>query len=367
MLPESDVRVDSSHTIKMFAIIKEWDEGSDCQTTNTDKYLLLVLFKLGLDIAVFYLCCRKIYTSFISMCGLSIILADAAMAFAVAIMWFTEPEKNLVSLCFILANASTLYKALPLPILCLGLLNYCLENLLNSNQRTVCKLLKNLGLTLLVWIQAFICAFDSVRTKLIELDYVIGTKALVCAVEESALINYFILVVFIIVIVSMLPFCSRIPQWIKEADRLCELREKQENQKSDFLFTSPQCHETKGSEDTCPNDTIKPRPPLWFSLTLGFGIFWMPYLIVTAASVVFGLDVPAYINVNLLWLECTNSVVVGVLFWIKSKSLGPYSNPPENVCMWHIYWHLSKGTQPQLLPIAVFNPSEEKQNTIFNV
>ncbi|XP_029011831.1 probable G-protein coupled receptor 160 [Betta splendens] len=365
MLPESVASVESSHFFKMFAIIKEWDEGSGCHTTNTDKYLLLVLFKLGLDIAVFYLCCRRICTSFITMCSLSIILADVGMAISVASLWFLEPERSLVTLCFILANASAIYKALPLPIMCLGLLNYCLENSLHSNQRTVWKFLKNLVLTLLVWMQAFMYTFGSVRSKLIELDYVNGTKALVCAAEESSLINHLILGVFIIVIFSMLPFCSRIPQWIKEADRLCDLREKQENQKSDFFFTSTQWNETKGNEDT--NDTIKERPPLWFSLTMGFGIFWMPYLIVTVASVVFGLDVPAYINVNLLWLECMNSVVMGVMFWIKSKKLGPYSNLPENVCMWHIYWHLSKGTQQQPLPISVFNPSKEKQNTILSV
>lgn len=367
MLPELSASVDSSHTIKMLAIIKQWEEGSGCQTSNTDKYLLLILFKLGLDIVAFYLCCRKLYTSFLSMCSLTIILADAVMAFSVATMWFLGPERSLLPLCFLLANASAIYGALPLPMMCLGLLDYCLENTLNSNQSAVCKLLRNVVLTLLVWIQAFIYAFGSVKAELIELNYVTQIKALVCAVEESSLINYFILGVFTMLIFSVLPFWSRIPQWVKEADRLCELREERENQRSDFLFTSTPCMETKSNKDTYLNDTIKPRPPLWFSLTLGFGIFWMPYLIVTVACLVFGFDVPAYVTVNLLWLECTNSILVGVMFWIKCKTLGPYSHLTENVCMWHIYWHLSKGTQQQQLPVAVFNPSKEKRKSIFYV
>lgn len=364
MLPELSASLETSHTMNMLAIIKQWQEGSSCQFTNTDKYLFLILLKLGLDSAAFYLCCRKFYTSFLGMCSLSIILTDAVMAFCVATTWFLRAETSLMSLCFILANASAIYGALPLPMMCLGILDYCLEN---GNQSTIRKLLRNVILTLLVWIQAFIYAFGSVKAELIELDYVTGIKALVCALQESTLINYFVLVLFSIVIFSTLPFWSRIPQWLKEAHELHELREEQENQKSDFLFTSTPYKETKSVEDTYLYKSTSPRPPLWFSLTLGFGIFWMPYLTVTVACLVYGFGIPAYVTVNLLWLECTNSLLVGVMFWIKSKTLGPYSHLPENVCSWHVYWHLSKETQLQLLPLAVSNPAKEKRNTFFYV
>lgn len=364
MLPELSASLETSQTMNMLAIIKQWQEGSSCQSINTDKYLFLILLKLGLDSAAFCLCCRKLYTSFLSMCSLSIILADTVMAISVATMWFLGAETSLVSLCFILANASAIYGALPLPMVCLGLLDYCLEN---GNQTTTRTLLRNVVLTLLVWIQACIYAFGSVKAKLIELDYVTGIKALVCTLQESTLINYFVLVLFSIVIISMLPFWSRIPQWLKEADRLHELREEQENQKSDFFFTSTPYKETKSDEDTYLYETTSPRPPLWFSLTLGFSIFWMPYLIVTVACLVYGFGVPAYVTVNLLWLECTNSLLVGAMFWIKSKTVGPYSNLPENVCSWHVYWHLSKETQQQLLPVAISSPTKEKRNTILYV
>ena len=147
---------------------------------------------------------------------------------------------------------------------------------------------------------------------------------------------------------------------------LYELREKQGNQRSD-LFTSPSSTEEKGGEDIYLEETIQSKPPLWFSLTLAFTIFWIPYVAVSVACLVFGYGVPAYISVNLLWLECTNSLLMGVVFWVNSKSLGPYSHLPGNVCLWHVYWHLSKGTwrrQQQQLPIVVYNPSKEMRNTL---
>ncbi|XP_042348531.1 probable G-protein coupled receptor 160 [Plectropomus leopardus] len=364
MLPESAAQ--TSHTVKMLGIIEQWDEASGCHTGNTDKYLLLMFFKLGLDAAVLHLCCPKRYTSFLSICSLSIVLADLVMVLFVASMWFLGPDRYLVSLCFILAKASTTYGALPLPMMCLGFLDYCLVDSNLCNQSTFGKYLRNASLTVLVWILAYIYSFVSANSDLMELDYVTGIKALVCQVEESALIAYFILGLFTCVICTMLPYWSMIPQWLKEAERLSEEREEQGNQSSDFLFISTNNTETKSSKENY-QETVQPYPPLWFSLTLGFGVFWIPYLTVSVACMVLGYGVPAYITVNLLWLECTNSFLMGVVFWVNSKSQGPYSQLPENVCLWHVYWHLSKGTRQHQLPVAVFNPSKVKRNSLLHV
>ncbi|XP_070766266.1 probable G-protein coupled receptor 160 [Enoplosus armatus] len=348
----------------MLAITERWEGGSDCHTDNTEKYLLHMLFKVGLDATVFYICYRKLYTSFLSMCSMSIILADLVMACSMANVWFLRAERSPVSPCFLLANASATYGALPLSMMCLGLLDYCSEATSLGNQSAFCKFLRNAILTLLVWMLAIVYSFSSVKAELMELDYVTGIKTLVCEVEESTLVTYFILGIFTAVICALLPFWSRIAQWVKEADRLFEAREEQEDERSDLLFTSTNCTDTKSSEENYLDETIGPRPPLWLSLTLGFGTFWMPYLAVTVACLVFGFGVPAYITVNVVWLECTNSLLTGVVFWVKSKMLGPYSNLPENVCLWQIYWHLSQGTRLQPLPVAVFNPTKGKRNTL---
>lgn len=350
----------------MLGIIEQWDVASGCHTANTDKYLFLMLFKLGVDVLVLYLCCRKLYTSFLSMCSLSIIVADLVIVLFVASVWFFGPDMYLVSLCFILANASTIYGALPLPMMCLGLLDYCLEDTYLCNQKALYKYLRNSVLTLLVWMLAIIHSTGSTNFDLMELEYETGIKALVCEVKESTLITYFILVLFTAVICTMLPYWSMIPQWVKEAERLADTREERENQSSD-LFTSTNCTDTKNTEENYLEETVQPCPPLWLSLTLGFGMFWMPYLAVSVVCMILGFGVPAYITVNLLWLECTNSFLMGVVFWVNSKTQGPYTQLPENVCLWHVYWHLSNGTQQQQLPIAVFNPSKGKRNSLLYV
>ncbi|XP_023283469.1 probable G-protein coupled receptor 160 isoform X2 [Seriola lalandi dorsalis] len=365
MPPELTETLSTRNSVKMLAIMKQWEDGSGCQTDNTEKYLALLLFKLGLDAVVFYLCCRKLHASFLSLCSMSLLLADVLVACCMAAVWFFGAERSPVSACLFLAHTSATFGALPLPMMCLGLLDYCIEDTNIGRQSTFCKFLRNMVLTLLVWTQAVIYSLSSVKAKMMELDYMTGIKAVVCEVEESTLVPYFILGLFTTVFFTMLPFCSRITQWVKEAGRISELREEQENQGSDLFISAPST-ETKSSKEYYL-ETTQPRPPLWFSLTLGFTTIWMPYLIVSVACLVLGYGAPAYITVNLLWLECTNSLLVVVVLWLKSKWLGPYSQLPENVCLLHVYWHLSKGRWQQQLPTGVFNPSKRKRSTLLYV
>lgn len=348
----------------MFAIIEQWEVGASCHTGSTDKYVFLMLFKLGLDMTTFYVCSRKPFPSLLSMCSLSIVLADLATVSTLAAMWFLGPDETPVSLCSLLATASTTYEALPLPMAFLGLLNYCLCDTCHHKRSTSWKKLRDVLLTLLVWITALIYSFCFAKAEILELDVKPKTKALVCQVKESTAVTCFIFMSFTVVLCAALPYLSSIPRWLEEADQLSEKREEKDNQTSDFFVVSSKHTETKLSEE----HPEKPdRPPMWLSLMLGFAVFWMPYLGTSAICLFFGFGVPAYINVNVLWLECTNSLLMGVVFWANSDLQGPYCNLPENVCSWHAYWHLSKGTGQQQLPIAVFNPSKAKRKTLFYV
>ncbi|XP_068589748.1 probable G-protein coupled receptor 160 [Cebidichthys violaceus] len=349
----------------MLGIVAQTDVVSGCHTDNAGIYLVIMLFKMGLDATVFF-SGRKLYTSFLGMCSLSIILADSVMVLLFSSLLFLGPERCLVSLCFILANASATYEALPPPLMCLGLLDWCLEGTYLGKQSTFSKFLRHTALTLLVWILAVIYSIGSVKSDLMELDYKEGLLVVLCEVRETILINYFILGLLSAVGCTMLPFCSMIPKWVGEADRISEAREERENQSSDLLFTSTNCMETKGIEENPPEQTVYPRPPLWFSLILGFSLTWMLYLTMSVVCMSLSFGVPAYITVNLLWLECTNSFLTGVMFWANSNKQGPYSLP-ENACPWPIYWHLSKGRQQQPFPAAVSNPSKEKRHTLLYV
>ncbi|XP_047465735.1 probable G-protein coupled receptor 160 [Mugil cephalus] len=359
MLPESMFSSESDYSYKIFAIMEVWEKTHLCHTDNKHKYFLLLLFKLGLDLAVFRLCSRKWYAYFLGMCSFSIILVDLALTVLMATVWFLGAGGSFLSACFLLSNASVTYGALPLPMLALGLLDYTLQ----GTCRTWCRALRNAAMTLLMWFVAVTYSLLSVTAELRELEYETGKKALVCETQQSKLITYFVVIVSTAVVFAFFPFLASVPRWIREADRLCKSREEKEDKGSDLFFTGDSCKVTTSFEE----DYQEPRPPLWFSLTLGFATFWMPFLFVSVTCLALGFEVPAYISVNLLWLECANSLLVGGLFWGQSKTQGPYNNLPENVCLWPVYWHLTNGTRNHPLPVAVSNPSnssKEKKNLL---
>lgn len=352
------------------AVLEQW-EDSGLHTNNNEKYFWLLLFKLGLDAAVFYACCPKQYTFFLNVSSLSIVVADFLLTFFMGAVWLLGTEGSFASACLLLGKASAAYGVLPLPMVGLGLIDYCFHDTFLINHTALSKLLKNVILTMLVWTTALIYSlgfFHSEPTRL-SYRYMTAIKVLVCKVEESTAITVIILGLFTVTFFMMLPFCSRIPQWVKEADKIYEAREEQAKTTSDLFFTSTWTHapETNGKEEQLPEKQVWTRPPLWSSLLLGFLIFWMPYLVVTVSCLLCGFAVPAYISVNLLWLECTNSFLVGLIFWLKSNIRGPYIHLPENVCSWQIYWQLSKGTAQSEAPIAVLNPTHVNKKALLYV
>ncbi|XP_034029055.1 probable G-protein coupled receptor 160 [Thalassophryne amazonica] len=365
MAPLLPVSSENYH-VKMLAIIEQWEGDYRCHTNNTGQYVLLTFFKTCLDATTLWLCFHK-KRSFISVFSFSLLLFDSLLAFFLATRWYIRDEQAFVPICFILAYASATCALLPLPVMVLLLWDCILEsaNILHCSPRWKC--LRNVLSTCGVWLIAIMLASLSVSADLMEVEMSGGMKTLVCEVQESTTITYSILVVFIAVVLSTIPFWSKIPKWMTEADRLWEVRDKlQENHRSNPLLMSSL---PKHTEEDFMKESTKPTllPPLWFSLILGFATFWMPYLLVSVACLTFDEGVPAYITFNLIWLECMNSLLVGVMFWVKSKTHGPYSDLPKNVCSWNIYWHLSRGTPPQQLPEAVRNPVKVNRSTLLCV
>ncbi|XP_047226485.1 uncharacterized protein si:dkeyp-100a1.6 [Girardinichthys multiradiatus] len=365
MLSVSFPSLENSQTGKILAVIEQWDESSNQYTDNTKKYFMLFLIKFGLETAVFYSCSPKKYTYFLSVCSLSILVADFLLTFLMGSTWFLGAEKSLMAPCSLLANASTIYRALPLPMMLLGLVDYCLEDIFMSGCSVFWKTLRNVILTLVVWAVAAYFSFYSEYAGPVELDDVGEIKVFVCEVTESTLITAFILGLSTASLLTLVPFWSKISHWVREADRLIEAREQQQNTGSDLFFTStwnPNPGTKIGLEEQPEENSLK-RPPLWFGMTLGFLLFWMPYLVMSMTCLICGFGVPAYFSFNLLWLECSNSLLVGLVFWAKSGKNGPYSSLPENVCLWQVYWHLSRDIRLSLLPVALFNPSLKRKNS----
>lgn len=53
-------------------------------------------------------------------------------------------------------------------------------------------------------------------------------------------------------------------------------------------------------------------------MNLGFGTMWALYLVMCITCELLGLAVPTYFAMNILWLECANSLLVGLMFRLKS-------------------------------------------------
>lgn len=346
----------------MLAILGQVELASGLQTDNTDKYLFLMLLKLLLDAGVFYLCSTKLYTYIFPVCSLSVVVADMVLTCSLVAVWFVGADQSPVSLCFLLSTASVTFGALPLPLVFLGSLEYCLHDSYLFNHSTRCKYVRNAALVSLGWLLALIYSQSHVKAEAREICCE-PLKALVCEVSESVPVSLFALTLFAALVCVTLPVLPRVPRWIQEADRLSQAWDEEKSHSSD-LFVWNGCERQKEQH---PARTNSERLPLWISLALGFGNFWIPYLTISAVSLLFNLAMPSYISVNVLWLECVNSFLLGFVFWIKSNKEGPYTQLPDNVCLWSVYWHLSNGTRDQGLPIAVFNPSKVKKSSMFFV
>lgn len=331
-------------SVKMLAVLEEWNGENAAHVDNTSRYLYLILFKLGLDITILYLCWRRPHTSFLSVCGLSIVLADAFMVVSMAIVWFLSPLKSPMSVCFVLAHFSTIFSMLPLPMLGLGLLDYLFHDRCYANHRPVWTLLRNTALASLVWLLAAVYSYKTAKSYQMEIEHFGGLKATVCEVQESPLINYLVVGLLIVTICSLLPHYSAIPAWHKQANWLSDQRDKPNHtQKSDLLRNTAGQIGHEDAVATALVETAQQPPSLWISLMLGFASAWLPYLFISVLFVFLGLGIPAYIMINLLWLECTNSLLVGVVFWVKSRHLGQYNHLPDDICLWRTYLHLSRG------------------------
>uniref|UniRef100_A0A3P8Z757 Uncharacterized protein n=1 Tax=Esox lucius TaxID=8010 RepID=A0A3P8Z757_ESOLU len=300
----------NSRSFNLLANIESWEEGGSSKEENTGRFMVLLLLKVVLDHLFLTMCLHRLHTSFMGVCSLSVILADAVLAFSVAAVWFLGPTRSPVTVCFLLVHASQMFNMLPLPVLVLGLLDYAFETRYFACRSAPCKALWSCTLTLLLWVLAAVRSWASAVTGLIEVEYEGGRTILGCMVQDSALVQHFCMGVVAAITCVLLLHYRHLNPWLKEANRL--LNEWQ-------------------------------KPPLYLSMTLGFGTMWASYLLICISSELLGLRIPAYISVNVLWFECTNSLLVGLVFWVKSVWLGTFTDLPDDICQWQDYWHLSRG------------------------
>nr|XP_046220403.1 probable G-protein coupled receptor 160 [Oncorhynchus gorbuscha] len=309
-------------SFNMLAIIESWEEEGSYYEDSTGQFLFILLLKVGLNCLVLSMCLRWLHTSFMGVCGLSVFLVDVLLLCAVAAVWFLGSARSPVSICFLLAHASAVFNALPLPMLGLGLLDYASEPRYTTCHDAPCRDLWNYALTLLVWVLAGVHSCCSAVTTLLEVEYEGGRNALGCTVQESVFVVHFSVGISVAICCVMLLHYKQMPLWLKETNRLSVQRDKVNPMlQSHLRFRYAKLQQLGGDEDeqkALSVETERQRPPLYLSLTLDFGTTWASYLVMCIACELLGLAVPAYISINLLWLEFANSVLVGLVFWLKN-------------------------------------------------
>ena len=324
---------------------------------NTQQYLFIMLFKVGLETLVLTLFRRNLYTFFMNVFSYSLVLVDVALFLAITMVWFLGPGQSPVSVCFVLAHGSDMYAAVPLPVLILGLLNYLFELGNRTCHGSLHSGLQNVFLTLVVWAMACLWSFHSTNIDMIEIEYKAGKYARVCKMQDSTLMSFFFVGISMAICFVLLPFYSKLPMWLREANRA----NSSATLKSDLYFSKTLFNGQKSDEKhTLVVETGQEVPPLYVSLMLCFTVTWIPFIVISCLCTVMELVVPSYITVNMLWVECANSLLMGIVFWLKSDNLGPYMDLSDDFNQWKIYWNLSRGPKP-----AAYQ--DELSNAVFSL
>lgn len=325
----------SSSSPMMMAII--WPKGINEKLPHDEtlQYLLILCTKVVLNTFVLSLWRHSILKSLLGICSVSMYAADVLLVCAVFGAWlFKEHVPTSTSMCFILAHGSTVYALLPLPILIAGAFDYASY----PNLDITCSSWSRVGsyciMVVLMWASAIVYTYHYTDTQPTEV-YKDKLRLLVCRVHGSTAVFQFNMQISIGVGLILLLYCKKLIGWLSRANKLAELRNTAFVPDQDF----PYCQ-----FGDCGNGS----PPLFVSLTLGFAVNWTPYLLMCLTFAMVRFDVPAYASVNLLWMACANSVLVGIAFWFRSDRTGPYGKLPDDTCFWNIYWQLSKGISPTL-------------------
>ncbi|XP_052459528.1 probable G-protein coupled receptor 160 [Carassius gibelio] len=315
----------------MMAVI--WTPGMNENNPHDEtlQYLLILCSKVTLNTIVLTFWRHSILKSLLGICSVSMYVADMLLLSAVTSVWLVKENlPTSTSMCFILAHGSTVYALLPLPILIAGAFDYgsypYQEVNLSSQRRAVSYCI----VVVLMWTLACGYTYNYTDTQPMEI-YKDNVRLLVCRVHGSSVAFQFSMQVSIAVALILLLYFKKMIGWIRRANKLAA---KDQN----FL---------NSQDGGCGNSEVEENStPLFVSLTLGFASNWMPYLLMCLACALMGFVVPAYASVNLLWMACANSVLVGIAFWFRSDGSGPLGKFPDDTCLWKNYWHLSKGTSP---------------------
>ncbi|XP_066547071.1 probable G-protein coupled receptor 160 [Amia ocellicauda] len=345
--------VNGEHTWQMMAILKT-EIGQRMVEDNTLQFLGVLLFKVLLNCLLFASNFRRASSCFLGFFCVSLFLADLAMVCGVlAVQFSRDSELYLPELmCSILAHSSTMYQQLPLPVLLLGLLDYTINMHRHFHPLTPCRAGLYCTQVLLVWAYASWFSYNHSISILLEGSLADGRTAIFCPVLDCKAALYCCLAAALAAGAVLLFFWRELPLLCRVMHRLGLFHEELEN-----LVHSKPPHrysqlpeEGHGELGKCAEQVGQwQRPPLLLSITMGYTLSWMAFLLINIMCVLVDFAVPSYISVNILWTMCFNSLLTGLTFWARSQRTISSTDLPEDICNWTFYWHMSRKTSPTSL------------------
>ncbi|XP_036390158.1 uncharacterized protein si:dkeyp-100a1.6 [Megalops cyprinoides] len=327
----------------MLAVLETWEEEGRRWQDHTLLYLSLIGFKVGLNALTLVLCSQSLRRSFMGLSGASLCLVDVLLLCGTAYIWLFRQHLNAASsLCLLLSHSSTVYSLLPLPFLLLGALDYC-ATLSPVSRPTSLHRTRSCCLVLLsIWALACVYSYHCTDSEVIIATD--GEPMLLCTVQDSAVVLYFCAGTSLAIAAVLLYYSQRAPECFRTALRL--------SRQWDASPPVPHC-DLPLSYRKAPQPAAAeqaeglPDPPLLLRFTLGFSLYWIPFLGVNMACRLLNLATPSYVTVNLLWVLCANSVLIGTVLWFQSRQPGPCGNPPDDTCRWSVY-KLQSGDESKL-------------------
>ncbi|KAL4646049.1 putative G-protein coupled receptor 160 isoform X1 [Arapaima gigas] len=300
---------------------------------NTFQYLLLLLLKVALNTFILGLCLQSLHSSFMGICSISFCVADTLLLCGISyLQLFQGDTGSAASACFLLGHASVVYSMLPFPVVLLGGLDYAQYFYTEHNLSPACRTAACSLLVSLLWVVACVRSYLLRDPKLVEVQYPLNRRDLLCPVEDSSVVVCFCTAIAIGCIILF--FFHEAPRWLRI-----------------ILFsqwTKADPHSTVLTFDKVQYDS-KDRSilfhgqeqdiPLFFNLAVGFMQNWTPFIVINITCALLDYAMPAYITVNLLWLLCTNSLLIRLGFWASGRWPDHAINLLDSTSNFTLSWH----------------------------
>ncbi|XP_015192549.2 probable G-protein coupled receptor 160 [Lepisosteus oculatus] len=337
----------------MMAILKtKWHKEDSVLEDNTLQFVAVLLFKVALNALVTMSSFKSMRKSFMGFFCMSLFIADVALLCGLATVWligdFVDTPQ---SLCYILAHASTAYRQLPLPVLLLGTLDYARSLRSHPYPMSWRRAILYIAEMLLVWALAMCYAYRHTNATVLVGTFRQGQNALFCPVLDSKVIIYFCIGTTLGSCGITLYFWRQLPRVFRTFYSLDLFKEAPEDQlHSDLAFSYRKLSQEeeelvedgKNHAQSVAEQKEMQGPPLLLSITFVFTINWIAFLMINIICTLLDFAIPSYMNVNLLWMLCANSFLIGVVSWVKRRHLGTLSNPPDDICNWSAFWRISR-------------------------